>query len=447
MRRSVCSNAGQTSFWQDTKSRLAKTNRDKNRFRATSIQQITLFFLLIVQMSDRVTLLTSEKAENFMATALPLAASKRMNLAVKSFGAEAKFILEQLHLREKALAKLPDLMQQNWLLTTKSYEQCTAEAVARFKADLMAAPLFTDLTAGAGVDAYYVSLHAERLQLVEAEDAHAVLLRHNFRKQLKVQVWAGRAEDVLSELQDGGIAYLDPDRRPGGQRVYDFSASRPDVLALLPALRAKFDQLWIKASPMSDVTACLLQLGSVAHVYAICWQDEVKELLFHLRPTVGPEPLLEAVLLGKTGALAHRFSATKSSQAAPALAYPAAGQFLLEPHAGITKLRLDKALAVELGLQAINPHAAYFLLPYWLPDFPGRQFRIEAVLPYKPKKLQAYFKARGIARVQMAKRDFFLEVSAIRKVLKMADGDDARLFFTKDPHGEGICIVCASQKL
>lgn len=399
-------------------------------------------------MSDRVNLLTSEKAENFMATALSLPESKRINLAVSSFGEGAKFILEQLHLRQKAAAKLPLLMQQAWLLTTKSYEQCTAEAVALFKSDLLAAPLFTDLTAGAGVDAYFMRGRADCLQLVESDAEHVALLRHNFRKELKqVTVWSGKAEEILPQLQGGGVVYVDPDRRPGGQRVYDFSDSSPHILQLLPALRDKFDTIWIKASPMSDVTACLLQLGEVERVFAICWQDEVKELLFHISRTAPPEPQLEAVLLSKTGTVAHRFSAPKNSHGAPPLAAPVAGQFLLEPHAGITKLRLDKALAVELGLQAINPHAAYFLLPYWLPDFPGRQFRIEAVLPYKPKQLQAYFKAQGIARVQMAKRDFFLEVAAIRKVLKMGDGDDARLFFTKDQRGEGICIVCASQKL
>ena len=398
-------------------------------------------------MSDRVTLLSSESAMHFMATAPSLPESSRMNLAVKTFGTEAKYVLEQLHLRQKAATKLPILMQKDWLLSTKSYEQCTAEAVARFKAELLAAPHFTDLTAGAGVDAHFVGQHAERMQLVEADDEHAALLEHNFRHHAQVKVWTGKAEEVLSQLQGGGVVYIDPDRRPGAQRVYEFTASSPDILPLLPVLRDKFDAIWIKASPMSDVTACLLQLGQVERVFAICWQDEVKELLFHLCATAPAEPHLEAVLLGKNGTLAHRFSAPMHSAVAPALATPAAGQFLLEPHAGITKLRLDKALAVELGLQAINPHAAYFVLPYWLPDFPGRQFRIEAVLPYKPKQLQAYFKAHGIARVQMAKRDFFLEVAAIRKVLKMGDGDDARLFFTKDQRGEGICIVCSSQKL
>jgi hypothetical protein len=219
------------------------------------------------------------------------------------------------------------------------------------------------------------------------------------------------------------------------------------LAVLLPKLYARYEHIWIKASPMADVTACLSQLQGVKTVYAITWQDELKEMLFELEVGFEGEPRLEAVLLGKNGQLLDRFSARadqRQQKPAPIQAVP--GMYLLEPHAGLTKLRLDQWHAVQQGLKAFNAQTAYFLLPYWLEGYPGRQFLIQAVLPYKPKQLQAYFAALGIKRVQMAKRDFFLEVAAIRKVLKMPDGDDARLFFTKDHEGTGICVVCHPQK-
>jgi hypothetical protein len=395
--------------------------------------------------TDRISTLTTAKAKSFMQNELATPETKLINLAAKEFGTEAKYVLEQMQLQQKTVVKMPTLAAQQWLFTTKSYEQSTAEAVARFKAGLMAAELFTDLTAGAGVDAFFMSKAAKLLQLVEADAEHAALLRFNFAQHAQVQVFEGKAEEVLQQLAAGGTVYLDPDRRPGGQRVYDFSASSPDINLLLPQLLSNFRHVWIKASPMADVTACSLQLGTPKTVYAICWQDELKELLFELEPGFAGETTYEAVLLGKTGAVADRFNSS-SAAGVPEITGAAPGMYLLEPHAGLTKLRLDKAHAARAGLKAFNSQAAYYLLPYWLDGYPGRQFVVKAVLPYKPKVLQTYFQAQGIKKVHMAKRDFFLEVAAIRKVLKMPDGDDARLFFTKDASGVGICVVCEFQR-
>ncbi|MDP2187454.1 MAG: class I SAM-dependent methyltransferase [Sphingobacteriaceae bacterium] len=395
--------------------------------------------------TDRLSALTTVKAKNFMLQEAKTPEAKLLNLAIKEFGEDAKFILEQMHLQEKAELKVPGLAALPWLFTAKSFEQCTAEPVARFKAELMADRYFTDLTAGAGVDAYFVLPQAERLQLVEADAEHAALIRHNFAGKAAVQLHEGLAEEVLPQLLSGGTVYLDPDRRSGGQRVFDFSASSPDVTKLLPALFEKFEQVWIKASPMNDITACELQLGKPTAVYAICWQDELKELLFHYQPGFAGITRYEAVLLGKNGLVADRFSSMALANT-PEIANAVPGMYLLEPHAGLTKLRLDKAHAAQAGLKAFNPQAAYYMLPYWLSGYPGRQFLIKEVLPYKPKVLQSYLQGQGIKRVHMAKRDFFLEVAAIRKVLKMPDGDDARLFFTKDANGIGICVVCDFQR-
>jgi len=391
--------------------------------------------------TDRLSVLTTAKAKSFFLKEAKTAESKLLNLAVKEFGEDAKYVLAQMHLQQKAELKVPGLAALPWLFTAKSFEQCTAEPVARFKAELMANRYFTDLTAGAGVDAWFVLPTANRLQLVEADPEHTALLRHNFGGKAAVHLYEGLAEEVLPKLLAGGSVYIDPDRRPGGQRVFDFSASNPDVTKLLPALLEKFEEVWIKASPMNDVTACELQLGKATAVYAICWQDELKELLFHYQPGFTGTTRYEAVLLGKNGLVADRFNSLAAANL-PEMSSAQPGMYLLEPHAGLTKLRLDKAHAAQAGLKAFNAQAAYYMLPYWLSGYPGRQFLIKEVLPYKPKVLQSYLQAQSIKRVHMAKRDFFLEVAAIRKVLKLPDGDDARLFFTKNAEGVGICVLC-----
>lgn len=371
-------------------------------------------------------------------------ASQLLNAARKTFGTDAARVLEQLHLTEKASQKTPTLAARNWLFSTKSYEQCTAEAVARFKAALLQVENqpFTDLTAGAGVDAWFVGAEASRLQLVEADEQHAAYLSANFADRPHL-LWAGTAEEVLPQLEAGGLAYLDPDRRPAGRRVYDFSDARPDVLLLLPQLLQKFDSLWLKASPMLDVTACLNQLAPHCRaVYALCLGDELKELLFELQPSaVEDSVMLEAVRLLPDGRALRTAAAKSDVQPVLPQIQIASGDYLFEPHAGIIKLRLGRHLAAQHGLSAIGA-ADFYVGKAVVEDFPGRQFRIRAVLPYKPKQLVAWLRENGIHKAHVSKRDFFLETEAIRKALKLPMGEDARLFFTKNQQGEAICVVC-----
>lgn len=371
-------------------------------------------------------------------------ASQLLNAARKAFGSDAARVLEQVHLAEKAAEKTPNLAARHWLFSTKSYEQCTAEAVARFKAKLLQVDgqSFTDLTAGAGVDAWFVGERASRLQLVEADPLHAAYLSANFAERPH-RLWVGTAEEVLPQLEAGGVAYLDPDRRPAGRRVYDFSDSRPDVLALLPQLVHKFDRIWLKASPMLDVTACLNQLAPHCRaVYALCLGDELKELLFELQPLNAEDAIaLEAVQLSSDDR-SLRTSAAKTDVQPVLMPAPIApGDCLFEPHAGIIKLRLGRHLAAQYALSAIGT-ADFYVGKEAVTDFPGRQFRIRAVLPYKPKQLMLWLKENGIQKAHVSKRDFFLETEAIRKALKLPMGEDARLFFTKNQQGEAVCVVC-----
>lgn len=392
----------------------------------------------------RLSVLLGTKMRAFREENVGKPASELLNAARKAFGSDAARVLEQLHLTERAKEKTPTLATQHWLFSTKSYEQCTAEAVARFKAELFQIKdkPFTDLTAGAGVDAWFVGTEASRLQLVEADEQHAAYLSANFTDRPH-RLWVGTAEEVLPQLEAGGLVYLDPDRRPAGRRVYDFSDARPDVLQLVPQLLQKFDNLWLKASPMLDVTACLNQLAPHCRaVYALCLGDELKELLFALQPLAVDKPVvLVAVQLMSDGRALQ--TAVVKSDAQPILPQSpiAPGDYLFEPHAGIIKLRLGRFLAEQHGLSAIGA-ADFYVGKALVADFPGRQFRIRAVLPYKPKQLATWLRENGIQKAHVSKRDFFLETEAIRKALKLPMGEDARLFFTKNQQGEAICVVC-----
>jgi len=83
----------------------------KNRFSANRILQITLFFFQLSMSTDRLSVLTTAKAKSFFLKEAKTAESKLLNLAVKEFGEDAKYVLAQMHLQQKAELKVP-----GWLL-------------------------------------------------------------------------------------------------------------------------------------------------------------------------------------------------------------------------------------------------------------------------------------------------------------------------------------------
>ncbi|MDV7398879.1 hypothetical protein RZS08_46155, partial [Arthrospira platensis SPKY1] len=87
---------------------------------------------------------------------------------------------------------------------------------------------------------------------------------------------------MLQALQPGQVdlIYLDPDRRPDAQtRVFRLEDAQPDILALLPRIRALGATLLLKSSPMLDLHAGFAQLGA-SHVWILSSRNEVKELLW-----------------------------------------------------------------------------------------------------------------------------------------------------------------------
>ena len=72
-------------------------------------------------------------------------------------------------------------------------------------------------------------------------------------------------------------------------------------------------------------------------------------------------------------------------------------------------------------------------------EFPGREFKIIAVLPYDKKKI---VKLLPNKKANITTRNFHKTVAQIRKELKIKDGGDIFLFFTTNIHNKFICMYC-----
>lgn len=389
------------------------------------------------EIAHFVSVLTTTEAQNFWAETDNTPTEQLTNRAKKLFGPDAALLLQQHALRLKARQKFPELLKKGWLFNPQGFEQASSEATAKYKASLISGQTLVDLTAGAGIDAYYLAANFEHILLLETHPERAALLRWNFRDFPKVTVLEQAAEDWLPALTQNCVVYIDPDRRPDGKKVNGLKDSSPDILTLLPQLRAKNAVVWLKASPMLDIHQARMQIGENSTCRALAVDNELKELLFEIGLSDERSAELHSIKLNTSGEVVHNFNQVFGAASdKPLLAELFTGDFLVEPHLALIKTRQARNLAALNGWLALNGQADYYVHHQAEPAAAGRWFKIVQQWPYKPKTLVETFKKMGLVKANVAKREFFMEVSEIRKRLKLADGGDDYLFFTKNKNGE-----------
>ncbi len=347
-------------------------------------------------------------------------------------------------------AACPDIVYPPHL----SMEQCSSEATARYKAEVVGrlvaeAPhptVMADLTGGFGVDfsflsrtfdsAFYVE-HSERLAATTTANLQALGITH-------ATTLTGEAEDILPTLPHLTLAYLDPARRDGhGGRTVAIADCTPDVCALWPELSTRADRIVLKLSPMLDWHKAVADLGGhISEVHAVAVAGECKELLLVADLTLPPtdHPLLYCADIRPYRTL------TFTCHAADQPAVPIAGEsdirpgaWLYEPGAPVMKIGCFAALAAQYGLRAVAPNSHLFVGEGGAEDFPGRTFVIDRTTTMNKKELRTALS--DITKANIAVRNFPLTADALRRKLRLADGGDTYIFATTDATGRHVLIV------
>ena len=105
-----------------------------------------------------------------------------------------------------------------------------------------------------------------------------------------------------------------------------------------------------------------------------------------------------------------------------------ATRFLLVPNSSVMKAGCFKALEFAFPVTQLDVSSHLFIAEEAVVDFPGRQFRIEAVSTLNKKSLRQAF--GGVKRANVAVRNFPLSAEALRKRLRVSDGGDLYVFGT-----------------
>ena len=361
--------------------------------------------------------------------------------------ADFRFLLQQIEGRQRTKDKLPSIAQNPdwWYPVRLSCEQCSSEATARYKAALImpfAHNVLIDLTAGYGVDTFFMSEHVSEAHYVERNEELCAIAEHNFSLyRPHIQIHNTTAEEFLSSLPLSNIQYptshtliyLDPARRSqSGSKVFRIEDCEPNVTNLLPALRKHASHILIKFSPMLDITAALRVLGKDWDTHIVAVHNEVKEVLL----TTGANTI-HAVNICATHTDRFVFS-HEDEKNAPMQIASDIKQYIYEPNAAIIKAGAYRLVGERYGLQKLDTNTHLYTSNTLLPDFPGRVWEvIDAEIKDPKKQLDAQ------AKYSIISRNYPLSPDHLRKKYKLKDGDEYYLIAAR--HNAKPKLILASR--
>lgn len=342
---------------------------------------------------------------------------------------------------QKAQHKLPTWFEAENIIFPPNInlEQTSSEITARYKASLVSGKNLIDLTGGLGIDAFYFAESFEKVTHCERNQELSEVAAHNFSvlKKDNITTFSGDGINYLKTSPESfDCIYLDPARRDDyGGKVFLLEQCTPNVPEHLDFFLKKAGQVLIKTSPLLDLTAGIRELDNVSEIHILSVNNDVKELLWLISPSIPEKSLIKTVNFQK--ASFQEFSAYMETEKGEApLSLPK--QYLFEPNAAIMKSGLFTEVATQTGTAKLHSNSHLYTSDSKT-EFPGRSFMIQKVLPYSKKQLK---KELTFKKANITTRNFPKTVENLRKELKIEDGGDHYLFFTTNLLNEKIVLVC-----
>jgi hypothetical protein len=351
-----------------------------------------------------------------------------------------KLLAEQLKLYPRAKEKLPVFTSNYCYLTTKSYEQSTSESLAKYKAGLFSGEVLIDLSGGLGVDDWAFSRSFKNVISVDNDAELNELAKINFKK-LNInnieRVDADSVEFIKKDIR-ADLIYIDADRRVKNKRSVTLEDASPSILQMLNRLFEISENILLKLSPLIDITYLIKILNGIEKIAVVSLDNEVKEVLVHLKRNYSGEPILEAVDISKRGI--EKYSGNFGEAVNPGVT--SEGKYFYEPAGSLIKSGLTNSYAHTYDLNTISKNGAYLLNDELKSNFFGRSFIVVDKIPFSKSGLLRYLKENNITKANISKRNFPLTAAELKKLSKQADGGEEYLFFTCDPAGKKLVYHC-----
>ncbi len=343
----------------------------------------------------------------------------------KHFSPElARAALDTVMLRAKARAKFANA--DRMFFTREALEMATAEPVARYRASRLAEfATVADLCCGIGADTIAIAAAGRTVAAVERDPLLARMAEANVAAHgLTARVVC--ADALIVELPCVEAAFADPGRRPGGRRTLSPYDTEPPVPALLARFPRNFP-LAVKVSPGVQRDALA---GFDADAEFVSLNGELKECV----------QWFGALRTGATRAVVLPGPHVLSGTPDPYGEAGEVGQYLYDPDPAVSRSALVGVLAEKLRAVQIDPGIALLTGDELVATPFASVYRVEEVLPFQPKRVGEWLKARGVGRVTPLKRGLATDTEELLRKWRLRGDGHSEVILTR-AMGRQVAIV------
>lgn len=348
------------------------------------------------------------------------------------------FLLTQIKLKQKAKKKLPIWATNHKLLfpSSLSYEQCSSQVTANYKASLFSGESLLDISGGIGIDALAFAESFTNVTHVEYNSDVQKYCEFNFTTLNKTNITSicDNGLELLSKTeQKWDLIYVDPDRRPDTTRTNELQDCLPDVTQNLDLFFSKADKVLIKASPMCDINLSIKQLKNVAEIHVVSHKNECKEVLFLLDKKKTGTIAIKANELETDFFDSYSYKSENTRKPKSSIK-----EYIYDPFVSFRKARLTHYLSEEFKLNPISDEGTLLTGEHFKEKFPGRIFQVTNSVELDRKKVAKL----GIKKANVISRGFYLKADEIVKKLNLKDGGEIYLISYLDKGNKAFLAQC-----
>lgn len=330
-----------------------------------------------------------------------------------------------------------------------------------------------DLTGGLGVDSWAFSKVAEKVLYNEMNPDLAAAARHNFKALGATNIFIKNQEATPDSLKDifgdfkPDVIFLDPARRDSAsKKVFLLEDCSPDVLKMLPELFGISRFIFLKLSPMADITMAVERLNKtyedylentsgkgwngqwVREVHVVASGGECKELLILLDREWNEGYSLTCREDDKT----LTFKPEEITEAKATYPDSTFARIIFEPGKSLTKAGVFNAICERFGLVKLARFTHLYTISEPLSeneleqriaplkDF-GKVFYVKEILPLNKASMKDV--GKRYPHSEVSAKNIPMSSDELRTRLKVKSGDDAHIFGVRieTPYNEDNYLI------
>ena len=350
-------------------------------------------------------------------------------------------IVQQIKGKKTAQKKFPFLLKDNLIFPPNlNLEQASSQATAEYKAKNLKGKYFLDLTAGFGIDAYFLSQNFDEITLVEQNPDLIKIVEHNWKTlDRKANFINQNLETFLESLREPqtdnfrkfDVVYLDPARRDqNNKKKFLLEDLSPNLLEIEEKLNSISDKIIVKLSPLIDISYLVSELRNITEIQIIAVRNEVKELVLIIDNKEEREENKDTqITCINLESDEPEFSFNINEEKSATSEFSEGLNFLYIPNNSVLKAGAFNMISEKFGLKKLHPNTHFYTSENKIENFPGRVLQVEKIDGKELKKNDQF---------NIISKNYPLKPDEIKKKYKLKDGGNDYLILSQSIKGKEI---------